>query len=984
MQKQDTRDLCSQAKFYESYSRFDEEKGRYETWNEAIERVMDMHREKYKDQLDNDPENKLNDWFEQIEQDYKNERFLGAQRALQYAGPQILKHNVKIYNCASSIVNRPEFFGEYLYALLGGCGVGYSIQKQHVHQLPKIKGRSNRVVNFTVPDSIEGWAEALDVLLSSYFEDGGKHPDFKGKKIYFDFSKIRPKGSLISGGFKAPGPEPLRDALLNIERVLDNVVEDGGTLRPIHVYDINCFAAEAVLSGGLRRAATAAIFSPDDEEMLKAKTGNWFVDNPQRALSNNSAVLYTEDIDKITIDWFMKSIREYGEPGFVLTNDPDKEVTYNPCSPSWAPMLKPNGMVKMEDVQEGDCIWSKEGWTQVVAKWCSGVKDVYRYRTAAGVFYGTKNHRIVQNGEKIEVDDAQSIDALVGDGDFEIEHDSQIVMKGFSASEHSVPEQFKYADRKTMASYLRGLFSANGSFERDKITFKTTFKQMCEDVQLMLSALGIYSNYTINNEDEYEVDVLDVLTFKKIVEGIRIETLTDNEVYYPENKTFDIIDVEYVSTEPVYDITVDNETHTYWTGNCDVSNCFEIGKYPKTDDGRTGFQFCCLVEINGKLCDTEENFLRACESASAMCTLQAGYTDFRFFSDATKEITDREALIGVSITGWMNNPDILFDEEVLDKGVQRIKEVNEEVADLININPAARLTTTKPAGNSSVLLKTANGIHGEHSPYYFRHVQMNKDNEIAQMFIEKFPEMVEDSVWSKGKRDIVVAFPFVSPENSVFKDELIGTKQLSYVKKAQKHWVEAGTVLDRCVNKHARHNVSNTIQVDDWEEVCQYVFDNKKWFAGISFLPLTGDKDYPQAPNAAVLTEDEIVGKYGSAAMFASGLICQGLDTFDNDLWLAINTAKGMGLELSEDGHEDSLKRDFVKRFKRYADRYFNGDVERCEACLKDVYYLHKWEKIQAALGRKSVNWKEELTEKSYTDVGEMAAVACAGGACEI
>ena len=228
------------------------------------------------------------------------------------------------------------------------------------------------------------------------------------------------------------------------------------------------------------------------------------------------------------------------------------------------------------------------------------------------------------------------------------------------------------------------------------------------------------------------------------------------------------------------------------------------------------------------MCNTPEDFYEACWAAAAIGTLQAGYTDFGFLSKASKEIIEREALIGVSITGWMNNPHVLFDEEVMKRGAEIVKQTNKEIAALIGINQAARTTCVKPSGNASVLLGTASGIHGEHSPQYIRHVQMNKESEILKTLQAMFPEMVEDSVWSKNGSDAVIAFPLVSKEGSIYKSDLLGVKQLEYVKKAQQVWVEYGTNVELCTDPRLRHNVSNTISVDNWDEVTQYLYANRQ------------------------------------------------------------------------------------------------------------------------------------------------------------
>jgi len=324
---QDTRQLLSEAKFYESYSRFDEELNRYETWEESVDRVMNMHREYYKEKMS--PElTKALDFASEI---YKNKGILGAQRALQFGGDQLLKHQMKMYNCTSSYCDRPEFFGEAFYIALCGCGVGFSVQKHHIAKLPNVIQRNKSPKIHVVEDSIEGWADALDALLASYFEESPKFPEYKGHRIYFDLTKIRPKGSRISGGFKAPGPDSLRLALDRIEHILQGITlqKKKTKLRPIHAYDILMHAMDAVISGGVRRSATICIFSFDDEEMMSAKTGNWNHTNPQRARSNNSALLVRNEITLEQFQTLFEKTRQFGEPGFIFAED--TETVFNPC-----------------------------------------------------------------------------------------------------------------------------------------------------------------------------------------------------------------------------------------------------------------------------------------------------------------------------------------------------------------------------------------------------------------------------------------------------------------------------------------------------------------------------------------------------------------------------------------------------------------------------------------------------------------------------
>lgn len=742
------RKLMADAKFYGDYSRWDDSLGQYETWKQSVRRVMAMHEVKYADKMTP----KLKKIFGIIEEAYGDKLMLGAQRSLQFGGEQLLRKNAKMFNCVSSWVDRPAFFGEYMWLMLCGCGAGFSVQRHHVAKLPNVRQRTKSVKKFVVPDSIEGWAMAFDVLFSSFFVGGGKFPEYEGHPVWFDLSQIRPKGSLISGGFKAPGADPLQYALSKVEALLTKANK---RLRPIEVYDACMYMADAVISGGVRRSATICLFSKDDEEMIKAKTGNWFEENPQRGRSNNSVVLLRDELTFEEFQQIMKSVEHSGEPGFIFTDSLD--FTYNPC--------------------------------------------------------------------------------------------------------------------------------------------------------------------------------------------------------------------------------------------------VEIGKLPVTIDGRSGWQGCNLNEINGSKCITPEKFYEACYAAGALGTLQAGYTDFEYLDEASKEIFEREALIGVSITGWMNNPHVLFDEEVLRKGAQIVKEVNAEVAAMIGINPAARTTCAKPSGNASVLLETASGIHGEHSPRYLRHVQMNNEMEVLKTFKELFPDMVEDSVWSTNGTDSVIAFPIVTQEGSIYKKDLMGVKQLEYVKKAQQVWVEEGTNVHLCAHPKLRHNISNTISVDDWAEVTKYLYENRQWFCGVSLMAASGDKAFPQAPFTEVLTEAEIIQKYGAASMFASGLITRALDAF-GDLWKATSTAMGYGEDISKESHENVAKRDWVRQFKKFANNHFPvrgedirlapnitvetyvGDLNKTGDCLKDVYNLHKWTKIVRNLP--DIDMRDHLKQKQFVDVDTLVGAACSGAGCEI
>lgn len=437
--------------------------------------------------------------------------------------------------------------------------------------------------------------------------------------------------------------------------------------------------------------------------------------------------------------------------------------------------------------------------------------------------------------------------------------------------------------------------------------------------------------------------------------------------------------INKVENEDVYDICV-ADNHNFFANGVLVSNCVEVGMLPTTEDGRPGWQFCNLTEINGTKMNTREDFLKACKAASILGTIQAGYTNFKYVTQETREITEREALIGVGITGWMNNPDVLFDVDNMRDGATLVKETNAEIADLVGVNQAARTTVVKPAGTTSVLLGSASGIHGEHSPRYIRHVQMTDNDEVAKKIKEINPKMVERSIYSTT--DVVVAFPIETVEGSICKKDLLGVKQLEYVKLAQQNWIEYGTNVDLCVDKRLRHNVSNTITVDDWDEVEEYIYNNREWFAGISLLSAYGDRGYTQAPFTEVFTTEQIFEMYGSGALYASGLIVDGLHAFNNNLWMACDTLQGFGEELEEGNSDHLLKRDWVRRANKFASNYFGGDVLKMTFCLKDCYNRHKWDSIVRDM--KEINFAEELGRQEFVDADTLAGATCSGGACEV
>lgn len=309
-------EILSKVVTYMKYAKYMPEKSRRETWEELVQRNIDMHVKKYP-QLKKD--------IEEVYRDYVlTKRVLPSMRSLQFAGKAIEVNNARIFNCAYLPVDDLHAFSETMFLLLSGTGVGYSIQKDDVDQLPAIKHPTSRHRKYVIQDSIMGWADAVKVLLKSYM---GKTTS----TVVFDFDEIREKGALlVTAGGKAPGPGPLKIALLKIENILREK-EEGSQLTPTEVHDILCHIADSVLAGGIRRSAMISLFDANETDMLLAKSGEWWDKNSQRGRANNSVILQRDEVDyeQFAELWQATKDSRAGEPGFYFTND--KKEGANPC-----------------------------------------------------------------------------------------------------------------------------------------------------------------------------------------------------------------------------------------------------------------------------------------------------------------------------------------------------------------------------------------------------------------------------------------------------------------------------------------------------------------------------------------------------------------------------------------------------------------------------------------------------------------------------
>jgi ribonucleoside-triphosphate reductase len=579
-----SRDILSDITVHMKYAKFLPELKRRETWHELVDRNKAMHQKKYP---------KLAEEIEEVYKYVYDKKVLPSMRSLQFAGKPIEISPNRLYNCSYLPIDHIDGFSETMFLLLSGCGVGYSVQQHHIKKLPYIsKPFETRSRRFVVGDSIEGWADAVKVLVESYL--GGR----KCSKIKFDYSDVRPKGArLVTSGGKAPGPQPLKECLLKVKGIL-NAKDDATQLTSLEVHDIVCHIADAVLAGGIRRAALISLFSASDEEMISCKSGDWWELNAQRGRANNSAVLMRH---KITKEFFMDlwkrvELSGAGEPGIYFNND--KDWGTNPC--------------------------------------------------------------------------------------------------------------------------------------------------------------------------------------------------------------------------------------------CEIA--------------LRAYQFCNLCEVNASdVVDQEDLNLRV-KAASFIGTLQAGYTDFHYLREVWKETTEKDALIGISMTGIASNKVLNLD---MKQAAVIVNQENARVAKQINIRKAARTTCVKPAGTTSLVVGSSSGIHAWHNDYYVRRLRVGKNEAIYSYLAANHPELIEDEYF-RPHDTAVISVPQAAPENCIVRTES-AFDLLERIKKVSTEWVAPGHR-----SGSNTHNVSATVSLkeDEWDKAGEWMWDNRNYYNGLAVLPYNGGT-YIQAP-----FEDTDLGKF--------------------------------------------------------------------------------------------------------------------------
>ena len=908
--------ILSDITVFMKYAKYIPELQRRETWTELVDRNKAMHIKKYP-QL-----------AEDIEEAYKyvyDKKILPSMRSMQFAGKPVEINPARIYNCAYLPIDDWRAFGEAMFLLLGGTGVGYSVQKHHIEKLSEIRlPNSNRKKRYLINDSIEGWADAVKMLVKSYFTGG--------PTVNFDFSDIRPKGArLVTSGGKAPGPQPLKECLIKLDGILSQK-QNGDKLSSIEVHDMVCHIADAVLAGGIRRAALISLFSADDDEMIACKSGNWWETNAQRGRANNSAVLLRHKItEQFFFDlWKRIELSGAGEPGIYLTND--KDWGTNPSLRAGTRIWTADGVFPIEELEDKIFyVRNLDGQISKAKCWLSGKgKQLYKVKLEGGhEYFATAEHEWpVWDGDKyikintpnIEVGSLmkfQKADKItegalgnyedgflsgwqLGDGWTSTKSDGMLVQglivsskddssgiskritkhlrevldcqanfieRGSGCKElnttnrnwNNFQKEFQYSHKsaglpKTIWSsaseeYRRGLidglFSSDGSVEKNKkrIAFHSAHKALAQDVSDLLGLYGVKHSlrFIINSHKGcYIIDISEGQSIRRFKELFKLSAKEKQDridayefkTNIKYNDQIKVIDVEKTDLfEDVWDVSVYDETHAFQLPHVVTGNCCEIALRP--------FQFCNLCEVNVSDIESQEDLNQRVRAASLIGTLQAGYTDFHYLRDIWRRTTEKDALIGVSMTGIGSGAVLGYN---MKEAAEVVKVENGRVAQIIGINKSARTTTVKPAGTTSLTLGTSSGIHAWHNDYYVRRIRVGKNEAIYSYLLENHPQLVEDEYF-RPHDTAVISVPQKAPEGAILRTES-AIELLERVKLVHKEWIKPGHRTGQ-----NSHNVSATVSIkpEEWEEVGWWMWGNRKSYNGLSVLNYDGGT-YTQAP----------------------------------------------------------------------------------------------------------------------------------------
>lgn len=901
--------LLSDMVAFRTYAKYLPHALRRESLEETINRNMQMHLEKF-GSLSKSLSKDIIKTFSYVHE-LKN---MPSMRGLQFAGPAIQSNNARQYNCSFMNIDNIRCFGESLFLLLSGVGVGYSVQKQHIQKLPKIQNYREENT-YVVADSIIGWAEAVDRLFEAYM--------YGRTRPIFDYTRIRPKGSyLVTTGAKAPGAEPLKKMLEHVESKLK--AARGRKLSSIEVHDIICIISDCVLSGGIRRAALISLFSSDDEDMLSCKSGEWWLKHPYRARANNSAVL-DRNISKKQFEEIFHFTKESGsgEPGFSWTNNSD--MGFNPCFTGDTLLKTEVGFKTFQELnrmtnQENKLpfkLYNVNGKLVDGKVWSNGIKNIVRVKFSSGEeIKCTPDHRFMLNdgkeliaahlkGKRLmpdflineKIGEFTKLGFIQGDGglgrlkstthkgleihigykdidiaemfkvDFSFDKKTYYVT-GYNevckdlefSSEplpnRQLPKTYNNWNLQQKSDFLKGLYSANGCvIKAGRVSFKSTCLELIEELQTTLKNDFKIDSYVTTNKPKkiefnngsyicqksYDLNISrfqDIVSFANNIAFVHKYKNEDLSMIIKEKSPI-VLSVKEDMAVEVFDFNLNDDTHwgivSQKKNLCGyiAHNCHEISL--------NSTQFCNLTTINLTDIKNKKDFLKRCHTAALLGTLQAAYTDFPYLRPCWQETTEREALLGCSMTGIADNGGKL-PAEWLKEGARYILELNEKYAKRIGINPAARATAIKPEGSSSCVLGSSSGIHDRHAEYYLRRIRMNKDDALYKYLESAIPKLCEDDILSPTGG--VVTIPQQSPMTSIVRDK---TSALSLLKRAMffnRNWVAPGHR-----SGDNKHNVSLTVSVreNEWEKVSDFMYDNRHLYSGISLFPFDGGT-HQQAP----------------------------------------------------------------------------------------------------------------------------------------
>ena len=821
-----------------------------------------------------------------------------------------------------------------------GVGVGGDTRGagKVVIQKPKVSQHA-----FTVDDSREGWVEVLRVVLDAYVGRGVM-------PAAFDYSEVRESGAAINGfGGTASGPGPLREMVEAICGLLDARI--GEVIMSSDIVDLFNLVGRCVVAGNVRRSAELMLGEPVDEGFLELKDRDKHaaaIDSHRWASNNSILAKVGQKYDRVA-----KRTAKNGEPGyFWLKNaqdygrmsDPpnykDAQVLgTNPCQPAWANVLTPRGISTIGDIEIGDQIWSGSAWTKVTNKWSTGIKPVKAYRTRAGTFFGTDQHRVVSQGVKVEVQYAESIDRALGPANVGRDNrDQQVVVDGLvlgdgtyhhasgrtflcagpaeveeyrrefgeligeyrpGVSSHTyevttsfdtlphtyereIPQHILRGTHHYKTNFLRGLYTANGSVVASRVTLKAASFKIIESVQQMLSSIGIGSYYTVNKPTDIEHHN-GVYTSKQSYD-LNIGTREGRELFAhhigfvqqhkndrlratldaaPATRTpkisFEVAEVEDISIEEVFDITVESEDHVYWSGGLLVSNCSEQSLFDR--------ELCCLVETYPFHHDGTKDYKRTIKFAYLYAK---AVTLVPTHDPKTNAVTMKNRRIGCSMSGIVQAMSKFGRRgflDMCDEVYAYICELDKDYSGWLCVPESIKKTSVKPSGTVSLLCQATPGIHHPIAEYYWRVIRFATNSKMLPA-LRAAGYMAIEIDQAKEPNTTAVYFPVKEEGYERGQRDVSMWEQLEIAAAMQAHWAD--------------NQVSATVQFDkvtEGPQIARALELYETRLKGVSFLP-HGDHGYEHAPYQPISETEYLAAKAAIGVLDLSRAVHETTDAF--------------------------------------------------------------------------------------------------------